>query len=522
MKNALAKILGPIGRLPLKRAAGVHVLDGHAHVAVAARTLLSYEVVGTLAAPLDGRRPGQVIGELLVQARQQFGPYATITAGIPSNDVYFEAKPMNRGAAPEQYQTPEALAAILPAALSPNTLLVNMQPVFINATYHFLITACKRTVVYNGIQTFAEAHARASRFEPAPWALLRQSFLHEEAGAADQLQMRMLVGPRRCIGYLLQGERPLAWFSAPLNNPETRESGLLSTIRSMENHARAMHQTALDAIKVQGLDDDSATSLSLACGLAVETMPGPQLDGGTMATGLAVAGLDPGYSAPNLADKLQAPDTLWALLNHFEAGMVALAVFIMALALVVTESDLRRRLRSVSTTTDQYKPARGKSGAQLKKMRDEAKDVADKTAAFLDRRNHWASTLIAVAHVVPAHSRLKGLTLTQGQKPNDRQLQLRCLAPEERPVYNNFKEHPWLGAMYATVELAGLVRSGGSALRSFAIEAQGTGPVVTAVTPTGCVDDPAAPHPSPGASPAPAASPAPSPRAPSPAPKGGR
>ena len=480
--SLLARLLGPLAHLSIKRAAGVHVMDGTVYVAIAIRTVLDYEVQGIFTAPLEGRRPGAVMAALLEQAQEQFGQMATISTGVPSNDVYFEARPMSRGATPEQYQTPEALAQILPAALSPNTLLVNLLPVNIRGTPNFLITACKRMVVYNGIQTLAEANLRAGRFEPVPWALLRQSFLHAPSVDAEQLQVRLLVGDRRCVGYLLQGELPLAWFNSALSRPDERDSVLLATIRSMENHARSQYQSTLDKVLVQGLSEDQATMLSLSCGLTIESIPGPPIDGSTVATGLALAGLDPAYPAPNLANNLQAPDTLWALLNHFEVGMIGLTLAILVVALSITATDLKRRQGILAANNEEFKPAQGKDVDALQRVLAEGRETCDAYAAFLDRRTAWAPTLAAIAEIVPPNSRLKKLSLRQpppaakGPTP-DRELVLACLAPEERPVLANFQKHPYLAREFQSAQLTGLARTGASVMRAFTLEASGTGRV---------------------------------------------
>ena len=480
MSGLAARLLGPLGHISLKRAAGVHVMDGTAFVAIASRTMLDVEVQGVFSAPLDGRRPGEVITELLNQAHARCGAIATVSAGVASNDVYFETRPMTRGATPEQYQTPEALAQILPPALSPNTLLVNLQPISIQGNLNFLITACKRMVVYNGIQMLAEANIRAGRYEPVPWALLRQSYLHAPPAPDEQLQVRLMVGERRCVGYLLQGELPLAWFNSTLNRPEDRDTVLLSTIRSMENHARATYQATLDRVLVQGLTEEAATSLSLACGLSIEAIPGPPVDGGTVATGLALAGLDPAFPAPNLAANLQAPDTIWALLNHFEAGMVGATLAILVLVFTMTESDLRRRHRALSFTNDEFKGGLGKDIDQLTKAKADGRELCEQVSAFLDRRTSWAPIMAAIAESVPANSRIKRLIMRQPSPstkgpPVDRELTLQCLAPEERPVLVNFQKHPYLAKAYTSVQLTGLSRTGGSVLRGFTLEAHGGG-----------------------------------------------
>lgn len=480
--SLLARLLGPIAHIAIKRAAGVHVMDGTVYVAVAIRTVLDYEVQGIFTAPLDGRRPAEVTSALLQQAELQFGTMAFIATGVPSNDVYFEARPMARGATPEQYQTPEALAQILPPALSPNTLLVNLLPVSVRGTPTFLITACKRTVVYNGIQALAESNLRAGRFEPVPWALLRQSFLHAPAADPNELTVRLLVGERSCVGYLLQGELPIAWFSSALTRVDEREATLLATIRAMENHARASYQSTIDRVMIQGVNADQATMLSLSCGLTIDPIPGPPIDGGTVATGLALAGLDPTYPAPNLASNLQPPDTLWALLNHFEVAMIGLTLAILVLAFNITITDLKRKQAILAMSNEDFKPALGKDVDALSKVRAEGRDACAAIAVFVDRKTNWAPTLAAIAEVVPPNSRLKKLVLKQPAPaakgpPVDRELSLACLAPEERPVLQNFQKLPYLQRSFQSVRLTGLARTGGSVLRTFTLEATGAGRV---------------------------------------------
>src|SRR5690606_5566751 len=103
-------------------------------------------------------------------------------------------------------------------------------------------------------------------------------------------------------------------------------------------------------------------------------------------------------------------------------------------------------------------------------------------AEFVDRKTNWAPTLAAIAEVVPANSRLKRLVLrrpppvTRGP-PVDRELQLACLAPEERPVLQNFQKLPYLQRSFQSVRLTGLARTGGSVMRAFTLEATGAGRV---------------------------------------------
>jgi hypothetical protein len=298
----------------------------------------------------------------------------------------------------------------------------------------------------------------------------------------------------------------------------------------METQARISLGAPVERVLVQGVDAEQAGNLALVCGLNVEAIPGPALDGDTIAGGLAVAGLDASYKAPNMAMSLQAPDTLWSIINHFEAGIVALAVLVMIGALYFTAGDTQRRFSLIWMDNQRFKGA-NRNNTELNKEREEQRKLAESFAGYLNRPFDFTAALVAVAQSVPPEAKLKKISIRNGPMnpggpPGDRAVMLTVESPEERPVLNGFREHKYLQRVFPSARLGGLARVGGQVTRTFTLEGYGAGLVTAgegdpprgkdvgasaAPSPPPAGSKPASPaaSPAPGASPSPAASPSP-------------
>ncbi len=283
-----------LGKLAFHRSIGLFVNEQEVSICVIGSTPFGRVRIHQSHENINGRPISQVVQECLrpwgANNRRVRVPVAI---GIPQRMIFHGSHAItnsNRDASPESI-----LESLLKSpSVKVDEMIVDLRPTQIGKRPIARITACRKKNIEPLLGALSEQDARLKLAEPDTSALVRVGELHVPTNARSGFGFRFFLSQNRGLAVLQHKRMPVSWKEFDWKDGEERPSILaaVSLLRTSSRHLLGEQQP--NRLILHGREDLRPTTVSpefaLQAGVnSVDHVAGPDLDGETVAYGLALS-----------------------------------------------------------------------------------------------------------------------------------------------------------------------------------------------------------------------------------------
>ena len=304
------------------------------------------------------------------------------------------------------------------------------------------LVACRKKSLAGVVEFLTRQSARLVLVEPVPSALLRAARSRLGAPRKAKLVARFLLGERQAIGILEAGGLSLHWWTFGLPAGD-EPMAILSALMALRVHARSWQLgDAVDALLIQGRPDLAEklvpAELEARVNMKVLRVDGPGYDSGTIAQGLALAGLAGERRGYDLSRTFKSPESIAEIFPWGETVMQSAILAGTLLMMSDRAGSLERDHEATRASIAKFRWLGNRTEADLQKEKDVLSQKAKTARTFLNSRVYWSTQIRDVTLHLPFNTRLTSLQGTgelesfDGKKPpgaTKRSLQLRLETP---------------------------------------------------------------------------------------------
>jgi hypothetical protein len=484
MKSLLAKCA-------YRKSFGLYVGDHEVVLCLVADTILGPIEISRRNEPYEPDQLPAVLQKLLGPYRDRHQAFRKpLALGLPELRVFYSTRPIQ---ATDRELSPQVL---LHEVLQSPTIVIDEMAVDMiqsqpgKRTVASLVS-CRRKYLAGLLSALEGCGVKPYRAEPAPCAVLRAAAQQHHAPRKAKTVLRAFLGADQGIVALVAGELPLVWRSFDLN-PGGEAEALVSACMALQILGKYCGvETRPDAVLIHGRPDLAGAigSDTVQTPLATRVIhhPGPALDGGSIARGLAI-GCQPQFDGFDLARTLKPKPTLREIFPWGELGIQAVILLCVSLLILAHGQDVDLSHRAVRAEAARFTWLAKVEDSKLEKERKDLEQKVKTVETFLSGRTIWTAYTEDLSTQLPENIQLRSFsglceasTKKEGAKPKKSYI-LKLAAPiaqgggipQEIDAYlSALRKHPLLKRDFPNVELADLrwsqAASGKKAVADFTV-----------------------------------------------------
>jgi hypothetical protein len=396
MKSLLAKIA-------LHKTVGLYLGEHEVSVSVVAATPLGPVETSTLSEAYTPETLPEVLGRLLVPhlGRKRRAPVAV---GLPSTRLFFGTRLIRAVGADS---TPEVVMqkALCTSNISVGDLSVDMLRNTLDKQPVARVAACRKKYILGLVGTLNELKVKLNRSEPGPCALVRLASQKYRSSRKAKMLLRIFLGASEGLAAVVADGIPLAWRTFPMREGSEGFS-ILSAVRTLQTQAKQYcMDLPLDFAMIHGRPDIHARlqkeGLPSQVGTRVVWNADPQLDGATIAYGLALGCMNQNLTAFDLSRTMKQRASLREIFPWGELICETAIVLFMGLMLSSHSSEM-----DLGYATAREECAQNKilASTPMKNLEQEKKELTQKIQvihSFLDSRLLWTAYIRDISSRMP-------------------------------------------------------------------------------------------------------------------------
>ena len=399
-----------LGKLSPRRAVGVYLGEHEIAVSQVAATVLGPVEIRRHRETYDTEQLPTVLAKALESvAGKRLSQRRLVAFGLPLLRIFFSTRPLkatNLDVSPkvllhEVLQSPTSNVDEMAIDIMQGSL--GKRPVV-------SLVSCRKKYLSGLLTNVQDCGIRPYRVEPAPFALLRAAEQLHRAPRKANTVLRLILGPDEGIAILSANNWPLVPRAFKIAGVDLT-TALISVFRTLDTLGKLCGASSgIDAVLVHGgtelksqVDIDA---FEKQLGLQVQWHDGPQLDGSSIAFGLALGCFQTNTQALDLARSMKARESLWTLFPWTEVAAQIVVVICLGLFLLNRSQELTTKFAAVRSETDGRHWLGAQTEQQLSKEKKELELRVDAIRKFLSTRVVWTAYTQDIPSRMPANTTL--------------------------------------------------------------------------------------------------------------------